>query len=219
MAFKRYNKRRFGHKKYGGKHYGRKHFSSYRRTIAKPEMKYLDIISPINGAITTPAWTGTEILNNIAQGTNAGQRVGAKILVRGIMFRGNLEGGQLPGGATDDPYDRIRVVCYTVDSAFAIANLAAVILDAPINKEEVDGVKKKLFDHTFVLKAPFIQGAGFGLAMKQVKFFKKVMIPITYTRAGNLAQTDITLAAKSDSAIVPNPAFLVNFVRVYYTDA
>lgn len=163
-------------------------------------------------------------LTNIALGTDFFQRIGAKISLKSIEFRGVLVGGANES-AFDDPYNVIRIVLSRWDgeTITPFSTLSGHSIHSPINRTIVGcpGMKSKYYDKYIAMNVSSPEkGAGDGYAASaRVISFKKSFkkgIPIVYSPTS--ASDKFFLSLISDSQAVPNPGFVTGYCMVTWKD-
>lgn len=163
-------------------------------------------------------------LTNISLGTDFYQRIGAKILLKSIEFKGVLVGGANES-AFDDPYNVVRIVLSRWDgeAVTPFSTLSGHSINNPINRTitGIPGMKSKYYDKYIAMNVSSTEkGAGDGYAPSaRVISFKKTFkkgIPITY---GTTSTSDkFFLSMISDSIAVPNPGFVTGYCMVTWKD-
>lgn len=163
-------------------------------------------------------------LTNIALGTEYYQRIGAKILLKSIEFKGVLVGGANES-AFDDPYNVIRIVLSRWDgeTITPFSTTLGHTIHIPINRTiaSCPGMKSKYYDKYIAMNVSSPEkGAGDGYAASaRVISFKKVFnkgIPIVYNASS--ASEKFFLSMISDSAAVPNPGFVTGYCMITWKD-
>lgn len=163
-------------------------------------------------------------LTNIAQGTDFYQRIGAKILLKSIEFRGVLVGGANES-AFDDPYNVIRIVLSRWDgeTVTPFSTGAGHTIHIPINRilSNSPGMKNKYYDKYIAMNVASPEkggGDGYAASARVVSFKKqfKKGIPITYSTTQ--ASDKIFLSMISDSLAVPNPGFVTGYCMITWKD-
>ena len=152
---------------------------------------------------------------NIVLGTDNNQRIGRKIVLTGFRIQGTLIGAQI-NGVADDPYNAIRITCYTVKQGISgIAFGVNDILDA----YHFNGLSTVYYDKRILLKVPAKDSTGYIPATRLVDIKIKFRKPITYDAISNVAENEVFLQCVSDSAVAPNPGFVNGRVIGYFEDA
>lgn len=163
-------------------------------------------------------------LTNISLGTDFFQRIGAKILLKSIDFRGVLVGGANES-AFDDPYNVIRIVLSRWDgeTVTPFSTLSGHTIHNPINRTitGIPGMKSKYYDKYIAMNVSSTEkGAGDGYSPSaRVISFKKTFkkgIPIIYSPTS--ASDKFFLSMISDSAAVPNPGFVTGYCMLTWKD-
>ena len=163
-------------------------------------------------------------LTNIALGTDFFQRIGAKILLKSIEFRGVLVGGANES-AFDDPYSVVRIVLSRWDgeTVTPFSTLSGHTIHNPINRtiSGCPGMKSKYYDKYIAMNITSTEkggGDGYTPSARVVSFKKtfKKGIPITYSPTS--ASDKFFLSMISDSAAVPNPGFVTGYCFVTWKD-
>lgn len=147
------------------------------------------------------------------------QRVGRKIRVKRIVFRGLMLGGQT-NSVADDPFDTMRVVVVRcLPSTTSLSLSTHNMLDPRFSTNA--GLLDVLYDRTVVIRVNAKDSTGYIPSAKYWQFSLDCDIPVCYGGTAAAAPVDQTIAlfAVSDSAAVVNPGFSTDSVYcVEYTD-
>lgn len=163
-------------------------------------------------------------LTNITSGSEYNNRVGSKILLKSIEFRGVLITGA-DETAFDDEYSIVRILLTRWDgeTITPFSTTAGHGIGIPINRviANAPGMKNKYYDKYITLNVSCTErGGGDGYAAQaRTVYFKKVFkkgIPITYT--GTQTSDKFFLSMISDSSIVPNPGFATGYCMITWKD-
>jgi hypothetical protein len=82
---------------------------NYGRYLQGGELKYLDTV--ITHATVSDTGSLTESLNNIPEGTSESQRIGRKVIVKGVYLKGNAILKQQTAGMSSHS-SRLRIIMY-----------------------------------------------------------------------------------------------------------
>lgn len=159
----------------------------------------------------------------IAQGAGQANRIGSKILVRGIRIFMPLSAG--------DTTNQLRFICVSPKSGTPIQpGLVGTFVTQLLSNATsgslqwtapVDTIRWKVhFDRTFFLTYDPVDGST-NAVKPRIKFFKtfvKLNRTIFWDDV-NTINNDVYLIAISDSAAAPNPGVIGGFVNCYYKDA
>lgn len=172
-------------------------------------------------AITsTGRMPGAGFFGGLTQGTGRDQRVGDKILAKGIRWTGLLEGGQSQG-ALDDDYNLVRIVIFKANKAQMVVGdmgATAPVMENIFNKENIRYLNQVVYDKKILLKSPGLSGAGYMTASKKIKIWIPLKDTIKWT-ASNLPDYDFYYWMISDSTAAPSPAFANDQLTIYWKDA
>jgi hypothetical protein len=152
------------------------------------EKKFLDTTQnasfPSGQAVAT-----LTLLNGIAPGTSASQRVGGRIDVKSVQFRGNFQSG---GSATGVTPLRVKII-YDKESNGAAPNATDIM-----NQDLIYGLNNllnagrfiTLFDETFEpIVGPGTSGSPGNYQAQVIEGYKKISLPVKYNAgtAGTVA--------------------------------
>lgn len=163
-------------------------------------------------------------LTNITPGTEYYNRVGSKILLKSIEFRGVLVAGA-DETAFDDEYSIVRILLTRWDGATTnpFSTIQGHSMGIPINRVIANApeMKNKYYDRYITLNVSCTErGGGDGYAASaRTVYFKKVFkkgIPITYS--GAQTSDKFFLSMISDSSLVPNPGFATGYCMITWKD-
>lgn len=156
----------------------------------------------------------TDLCGVITGGTNLDQRLGRAIHILRFTLQGTLVVGAV-GGATDDPYNTLRVV---VSSVYQPG--VSVGIDTIIQANQTAGVERMYYDRAFVVNSLGNTTTGYVPGARRVE----LTVPINRTffyNASSGAGNPVTLQLNvvSDSAAVVNPGFTSGRYAIYFVDA
>lgn len=162
------------------------------------------------------------LLSNIAQGADiVSQRLGRRIRVKRIRFRGQLLGAQT-NSVADDPYNTVRVTVVrclpgTTFTSYTVNNA----LDPRFSISA--GLLEVLYDRTMVICTPAKDSTGYIAAASMWEFDIKCDIMCEYgsTAAAAPINQEVVIMMTSDSVAVVNPGFAASSTTVveYIDDA
>ncbi len=193
------------------------------------ELKFLDTTKAFT-AFTLAGTLFDDSLNHIAQGATESERVGRKVVLRSLQFRGTVQGGQAT--STDETDNEYRIIVYCDKQANGAAATVTDILETAAlhsfyNLANV-GRFRILYDHTKNLPYPDgIQTAAgtFKLIAQDYKWEVnlRMAIPLEFDntfadgRIGTIRSNNIGIIGLSltDSA----PPLLAYTARIRYSDA
>lgn len=190
--------------------------------LSETKMRTTSVLASDFGSISNE-WINIP-LTNITLGTDFFQRIGSKISLKSIEFRGVLVGGANES-AFDDPYNVVRIVLSRWDgeSVTPFSTLSGHSMHIPINRTIAGcpGMKSKYYDKYIAMNVSSPEkGAGDGYAASaRVISFKKTFkkgIPIIYSTVG--ASDKFFLSMLSDSLAVPHPGFVTGYCMVTWKD-
>jgi len=174
-----------------------------------------------------PITTWTEInLCNPAQGLTNSTRVGRRIKIKSLEFRGIIAGGANES-AFDDMYNTVRVVfaLWNTTNDTPIGN--ALDRDYPLQSTTYTGAQKlikKLYDKQIgfqVASTEKAAGDGYAPEVKSIRFYKRFKnLYIEYADdSTTYPNKRLIMSCVSDSAAVPNPGFIGGYTFVKFEDA
>jgi len=148
------------------------------------------------------------LLSAIAGGSDCfSQRIGRRIRVTKVRFRGQLLGAQT-NSIADDPYNTVRVTLIrcvpgTVFTSYTVSNAIDLRFSTSAGLLEV------LYDRTVVLNVNAKDSTGYVAAAKEWEFIVDCNIVIDYGSAAAAApiNQELVLYAVSDSGAIANPGF------------
>lgn len=228
------------------RHYRRVYRRSRRRSFAKrvksiiaagSEQKVTTCLLLDNYPSVGTTWRELEF-QDLAQGTTSMQRIGDRVRIKSITFRGTLMGAQTAGMA-EDVYNQFRIVIAIWRQAAGTTPLATLTanLDDPLNPREAaafDGIDppslknlmvRKLFDRKYMLITPGLSrydGNQYIPAVRKI-YFKKVFpglgLDIKYGDTGlALPSKRLFVSMVSDSAGLPHPGFIDGWIIMKFVD-
>lgn len=167
----------------------------------------------------TSTWNETDVVAAIVPGTTAASRVGNQIVVTGIRLRGIWAGGQ-SGTALDDPFNECRIVVALykkTPGTTLFLGAAPILIHAPVDRQQTQGVIKVYLDKTIVLQSPGASGAGYQPSARYFDYFIPMSQRVSYSGSSvNLNSEQIVVSFISDSGTAPSPAVQSTCV-VYFT--
>lgn len=187
---------------------------------AKKETKFLASSNP--GASVSTSVTRVALLSGIAQGSDMfGQRLGRRIRIKRVTFRGQLLGGQT-NSVADDPFNSFRVTLARVVPATAFTSYTVNnALDRRFSTSA--GLLEVLYDKTVVISTRAKDSTGYIPAAQEYEFDISCDVPVEYgaTGASVPINQELVLFMCSDSTAVVHPGFSTNTVWVieYVDDA
>lgn len=143
----------------------------------------------------------------IACGTDMfSARIGRKIRVKRVFFRGVLLGAQT-NSVADDPYNTVRIVVFRGTPATTMTGTLTVT--NPIDRRFYPGVLDLMYDCTRTLNVNAKDSTGYVAVAADWEFSIPCDIPIEYGSAAASApiNQEIVMQMVSDSAAVVNPGF------------
>lgn len=197
--------------------------SAYRRAYRlTPEEKYRIIPLSSSGWSTIPNTWKEIALEQIVQGTDVTQRIGDRIAVTGIEISGVMTGGQT-GTVADDPYNAVRFVFGVWDGYNNQTPLltGGQTISSALDKTICRGLNQVLFDKTIALESPNSLSTGYQPAVKTFTWSHRFGRPLEITYNGTTtgsANKTVNLGAISDSTLVPNPGFVLGYIKVMFMD-
>lgn len=160
----------------------------------------------------------------ISQGLDTGNRIGRRIRVKSLYFRGivGLGASQI---ATDDPYNCLRIILATWkgNTTTPLASVAGSSVNTVYHvRSGYPLLMKKYADKLVALNTSSGNvGGGYTPVQRKVEFFKK--FKHLYINFGDNLYTSadktLVLSMVSDSGAVPNPGFHAGYARMVYEDA
>ncbi len=166
-------------------------------------------------AASNPSWTSigvsparAPLLSGISSGSDMfSQRVGRRIRVTKVRFRGQFLGAQT-NSVADDPYNTMRVTLIrclpgTTFSSYTVDNA----LDLRFSTSA--GLLEVLYDRTVVLNVNAKDSTGYVAAAKEWEFCVDCNVIVDYGGTGAAApiNQELVLYAVSDSGAIANPGF------------
>jgi len=158
-----------------------------------------------------------DISSGVAAGTDYTQRVGRRIRVRHVVFKGQVEGGQ-GNTAADDPYNTVRVLVIRGRSTFTASGLT---INSIIDPRTMPGLVEVLYDDTVLLTTTGKNSTGFVTCACEYELGLKNNIALEYTgtTASAPGNESIFFVTVSDSNVVANPGFSASsFIRMEFLD-
>ena len=200
---------------------------------ASREYKFLDTAFADTGVSVTG-----DIMNNgtfcvVPQGAGESERVGRKIVIKKVMFRGRVTLGSAQAGTVGDAVEatQIRVILYLDKQCNGAAATAAQILgpgtvsidsfNELVNKGRFTILKDKIVDLNRLCMVHNGTNYDGGEVIRKVFFSKKCNIPIEYEgatgaiteiRSNNIGMMAVAWDASS------SPVLLNGLVRIRYSD-
>lgn len=160
------------------------------------------------------------------QGNTSVTRIGRKIAIHSFVFHGTLVAGCTGVAATDDGYNRFRIVLALWDGSFTnpMATLG-VTTESALTKSfaGVDHLKKKYWDKKIILNTHAdLDGTGalpYPKVIHKVIRFKRPIVITTRDDTTLSPDKVLYLGMVSDSLAVPNPGFLSGaYAYIRFTD-
>lgn len=149
------------------------------------------------------------LLSTLAQGTDIfAQRLGRRIVVKRVVFRGELLGAQT-NSVADDPYNTVRVtvVRCVPSTAFTSYNVNNAL---DLRWSTSAGLLEVLYDRTVVINTYGKDSTGYVARAKLWEFdLRDLNISVEYgtTAAAVPINQEVVIFMTSDSAAVVNPGF------------
>lgn len=183
------------------------------------ESKFWNVSSP--GTSIGLSAVRLPMTSNIACGTDMyQQRIGRKIRIKRIFFRGQFLGAQT-NSVADDPYNTMRVVLFRGLPATTLTG--SLTVNNAIDRRFFPGLLEVLYDRTVTLNVHAKDSTGYIAVAKDWEFALDCDIPIEYGSAAAAAPVnqEIVLQMVSDSAAVVNPGFSASstYGLIYIDDA
>ena len=199
-----------------------------RPPVPKPELhrNYWTAAS-LNMASIPNTWRETDLCGSIQAGAAFYNRIGAKISVRSVRWRGVLAGGSTGAGGLDEYYNSVRMVIWVQaypKSGALITPLATAGItgSSPFNRDYIPGLRQVLVDRMIgFTNQPY--GANLCAAgTREFNFFHVFPgrgLEIQFGGTGTeYDQTGIWCAAISDSGAVPNPGMIIGNAEMTWYD-
>lgn len=172
------------------------------------------------------AWVEYDSMGAITTGVGLNARVGRKVAVNSIKFKGVFGGGAIGSLGADDYYNVLRLCIWignnpNIGVAVTPLQSSSILLSMPINRDNVRGMGKVLYDkyHAFT-NQPY--GANIcAPATKEITFFHRFKKPLVIQYTADSAyynQRQIWLAAITDSTAVPNPGMIAGYWEMTWYD-
>lgn len=148
------------------------------------------------------------LTSTIAQGSDIfSQRLGRRIIVKRVTFRGQLLGAQT-NSVADDPYNSVRV---TLVRCVPAATFSSYTINNAIDRRfsSSAGLLEVLYDRTVVVDVYGKDSTGYIAKAMEYEFDVHCHVPIEYgaTAAGTPIDQELVVYMTSDSAAVVNPGF------------
>lgn len=151
--------------------------------------------------------TRIALLSTIAQGSDIVNRIGRRIRVKCIRWRGTLLGAQT-NSVADDPYNAMRVTLIrclpgTTFTSYTVNNA----IDPRFNTSA--GLLETMYDKTAVVSVFGKDSTGYVAVAQQWEFVVHCDVMIEYgaTGASTPINQELVLYMVSDSGAVVNPGF------------
>lgn len=220
-----YRGRRSYRRRFGGRRFVRR----ARRVVAAAAEKKYNFIDLATSTFSTIGTTWCEMHWWPSQGTNVLQRVGNKIAVTSISFRGFLRGGQVNGSA-DDQFNEMRIVCgmYRADpkvdtstNASPIASSPSIAhLSTPISKDTYPDLIFKMYDKRLLLKSPGTNSIGYMNAYGSFSYAHKFKKPVlvTFDATTGFPDKNLYFSILGDSALPPSCSIYEGMFIIHYID-
>lgn len=183
------------------------------------ELKYVDVTQQ-----NTFIETGTGILiNGLAPGTGASQRIGKKVSMKSIQLRAAIGQGATGGAAPFAGFVRTFIV-YDKQANAAVPTVAS-ILEAVSGSSPMNMDNRERFLVLYDRQIAIDQFGG--NASAQIKMFKKIALPTVFNAGTAGTVADITsgslyivfISENSFAAAATNPPVIQWYSRVRYEDA
>lgn len=191
-----------------------------------PELKHGFALMPAMGmdSIGT-AWREYDLVGQIVPGAGINARIGRRIEVHSVRFRGVLAGGAVGAGGLDEYYNNVRILFYVMHQARTAATTpcatAGYVINTPLNKNYMPGLTKVLRDDLIgITNMPYGANAcspGTREIDHYVKFKRPLLVEYT-TDGMNSNQTQIFVSVVSDSGAVPHCGFTSGYYEMKFTD-
>lgn len=222
---RRYKRRSYRRRLYKKRRYPTRVTKRFAKKVKKVitktlETKYVeagDFSTPYSFTIASvpapvPAWTP---LRYIGQGILKNQRVGAKILIKGIRLTGLLQGGSSASTQLlDDPYNYMRAILFWASPSLD-ANLVPSIVPnwhQVYRKDTFPAIQRIQADKKMFFRNPIAgsnaQGVDYVNFDKPFNWYFRLNKVITYTgdASNTVSGSDLFLYLISDSSTPPSPA-------------
>jgi hypothetical protein len=163
--------------------------------------------------------SNTTVVNVVTSGIIGGDdftnRNGRQILVRQVRLSGLLVGGQ-SNVITDDAYNQVRIVVYTMGSNNALTFDLTASLDPRVQQN----LKHVYLDKLITLHSPARDSVGYLPAIREVNFKVSMQFNQDYVSLAVNATTGdyLAIAMVSDSTAVPHPGFVSGMIDVIFDD-
>lgn len=197
------------------------------RSIGRlPELKHGFALMPAMGLDSVgTAWREYDLVGQIVPGAGINARIGRRIEIHSVRFRGVLTGGAIGAGGADEYYNNFRFVMYVMHQARTAATTpmatAGYVINTPLNKNYMPGLTKVLRDDLFGLTNMPYGSNACAAATREVDHYVKFKRPllVEYVSDGmNSNQTQIFISCVSDSGVVPHPGFTSGYFEMKFTD-
>lgn len=198
----------------------------YAPTIRKPELKKgFQLMTTMGLDSVGTAWREYDIVGQIIPGAGANARIGRRIEIHSVRFRGVLAGGAIGAGPADEYYNNVRIMIYTMNQnktvAMTPAATAGYVINTPLNKLYMPGLSKVLYDQFIGLTNQPWAANSCSPGLREIDLYHKFKKPLLVHFAGDLIntnQTQIYVSMITDSAAVPHPGMTSGYMEVAYYD-
>lgn len=159
------------------------------------------------------------LTSSIAGGADISQRVGRRIRVKRVAWRGQLLGGQT-NSVADDPYNAVRMTLVRcLPGATFTSYTVSNAIDPRFSISA--GLLEVLYDRTVVISTPAKDSTGYIPAALEWEFSVACDVTIEYGSAAAAApiNQELVIHMTSDSSAVVNPGFAnTGTILVEYLD-
>lgn len=163
------------------------------------------------------------LFSGIAQGIDENQRIGRKIIVKGVHIRFAIQG--------NDAFNHVRLMLvspkgtmnYDTFASQSAFTQAIMNNTAPSTTQYLSPIDTNVFnvhwDRVYTTYPRETSDGVFTSVPFLIKKFIKFNKPVTWTVGNNnQAQNEVFLVGISDSVAIGHPGVITGFVRVFYTD-
>lgn len=171
------------------------------------------------------AWREYDLIGQIVPGAGANARIGRRIEIVSVRFRGVLTGGAVGGGPADEYYNNVRIMIYSMRQAKTVAltpaATAGYVINTPLNKIYMPGLDKVLYDKYFGFTNQPWAANSCAPGTESIDFYHRFKKPVLCQFAGDVINTNqfqIYVSMVSDSGAVPHPGMTSGYFEVSYYD-
>jgi len=185
------------------------------------ELKYIPYVLSARFASVSTAGSSLDVAGLVAQGADAGMRIGRSIFIKDLTFDCTFEGGQ-SNLATDDNHNTIRVaVLEGVPSTLATSLASTGTVSSWLSRETYSGLNRVSLDRMIDLPSPGRDSTGYMPALAHFRAHIPVNKTFVYTgvAGADVSANTILIWMVSDSTTVSHPGVTYGNFCVRYIDA